>query len=198
MDRFCRYRLHCATKQAFDGGRFLLSLWFPLVLMVAQLANAQGSESELQYFGHALTRAIAAEGRAARHCLDTQAASPADLEALRELGLSTGAYWDALTWLYHRQQNRCMREADERLALAIVRYRQAARRLGVDSRAADVAEELVWGGVAPEAAIHARWMVLPASVRERLEGLGSLQRPFNPAAVMKRLEGEGALPTPHQ
>ena len=91
-----------------------------------------------------------------------------------------------------------MREADERLALAIVRYRQAARRLGVDSRAADVAEELVWGGVAPEAAIHARWMVLPASVRERLEGLGSLQRPFNPAAVMKRLEGEGALPTPHQ
>ena len=86
-----------------------------------------------------------------------------------------------------------MREADERLALAIVRYRQAARRLGADSRAADVAEELVWGGVATEAAIHARWMSLPLAVRKRLEGLGSLQRPFNPAAVMQRFKAGGAV-----
>ncbi len=183
--------------------RITISIFFYCCLFSVALAKqpTEGEHKlvpEMRFFHRALLEAVAQQGRDSERCLTINPITSQDLEALRELGLSTGAYWDALTWLYHRQQNRCMREADERLALAIVRYRQAARRLGVDSRAADVAEELVWGGVAPEAAIHARWMVLPASVRERLEGLGSLQRPFNPAAVMKRLEGEGALPTPHQ
>jgi len=145
---------------------------------------------ELAPFLQDLQAALAEHGHASLQCAPAREIAAEDLKALKRLQLTPDAYSTALVWLFHDAQRRCLDAANRRLALAIVRYRQAARAGGVPTTPADAAEELVWGSVAAEARIRFAWEALPEAVRARLLALPSLRRPFAPVSVLRQLQGD--------